>query len=524
MNDLFFDQNIGKGSIGIVQLYDKKSFTIKKIAMRIIDRSNISNEIKYFIENEISIFKELSDHNKYDINSILNLEDYKKTPKEYLIGMEYCSGGSISKCLSKYKQMYGRPFTEEIVQYLMRQIVQGLQYIHAKGIVHRDLKNENIYVKFYDRKDYDNLNMMKTHIKIGDFGFAIRENNINKIHPAYKDPILLKKYNERIIFQEIDTFDKSSDIWSLGALCYEMITGQKVFRYKNISELYNNMTTYSNEIASFLNGMLVYDPKKRLTIDQLSQHDFLKKDIKQFNKIVINKFNNNIRGEKTNINENSRFSTNISKSMLSSGSLFTGWSKVDEGSRNIVFQMNNKSRQIQKLNQPQNININNINPNIQIQNQNLNQQNIPKNQNVINNNSNQQKSNLAKSMFTFQPKNSIDKSNISTSTIINNSFYGEFNTSQDNFKFQNIKNNFNQSQNSYQNTPSTSFNTNINPNLSFNNNYNYQANPYSQISNYPNNNVNNYKHSISGPINYNPEKPTFKNYKESRSGPISYKP
>jgi hypothetical protein len=267
--------------------------------------------------------------------------------------------------------------------------------------------------------------------------------------------------------------------------------------------------------------MLVYDPKKRLTIDQLSQHDFLKKDIKQFNKISIKKFINNIREERTNIDENSRFSTNISKSMLSSGSMFSGWSKIDEGSKKLDLKINNKPKQMQKLIHPQNININ-INPNIQIQNKNLNQQNIPKNQNVINNNSNKQKSNLAKSMFIFQPKNSIDKSDISSSTIINNSSYGEFNSSQDNFKFQNIKNNFNQSQNSYQNTPSTSFNTNINPNLSFNNNYNYQANPYSQISNYPSNNVNNYKHSISGQINHNPQKPTFKNYKESRSGPIHY--
>jgi serine/threonine protein kinase len=405
----------------------------------------------------------------------------------------------------------------------MRQLVQGLQYIHAKGIVHRDLKNENIYVKFYDRKDYDNLNMMKTHIKIGDFGFAIRENNANKIHPAYKDQILLKKYNERLIFKDIDTFDKSSDIWSLGALCYEMLTCQKIFIYKNISELYNSIGTCSNELTSFLNGMLVYDPKKRLTIDQLSQHDFLKKDIKQFNKISIKKFINNIREERTNIDENSRFSTNISKSMLSSGSMFSGWSKIDEGSKKLDLKINNKPKQMQKLIHPQNININ-INPNIQIQNKNLNQQNIPKNQNVINNNSNKQKSNLAKSMFIFQPKNSIDKSDISSSTIINNSSYGEFNSSQDNFKFQNIKNNFNQSQNSYQNTPSTSFNTNINPNLSFNNNYNYQANPYSQISNYPSNNVNNYQHSISGQINHNPQKPTFKNYKESRSGPIRYNP
>ena len=516
MNDLIWDKDIGKGTIGIVKLYHKPSIDkkITLIAMREIDKSKISNELNNFIVNEIKVFKELSDHKNHQVYSILNLEDYKDTIKEYLIGMEYCSGGSISKCLKKYYVMYGKPFSEEIVQYLMRQIVQGVKFIHEKGIIHRDLRNENIYVKFYDnREDYNKLNMMKTHIKIGDFGFAIRENNSHKVPPAYNDPILLKKYNERLIFKDIDTLDKSNDIWSLGALCYEMLTCQKIFRYKNISELYNYISC-SNELSSFLNGMLTYDPKKRLTIEELSNHPFLTKDISQFNKIIIN----NNRVERTNINENSRFSTNVSKSMLSSGSMFTGWSNVDEGSRKLFYQFDNKSRQMQKLNNPQNININNINPNMQIQNKNLDHRNIPENQNVINNIPNNKNSNLSKSMFQFQSKNSLDES---TTTIINNSSYMEFSTYQNDLKFQNIKNNFNQSQNPSQNSPSTSFTTNHNQKLSYNNNY--QTNYYSQIGNFPNNNFNNFKHSISGSIKQNPQKPVLKNYQYSYSGPINYK-
>jgi serine/threonine protein kinase len=291
-----------------------------------------------------------------------------------------------------------------------------------------------------------------------------------------------------------------------------MLTCQKIFRYKNISELYNNISC-SNELSSFLNGMLTYDPKKRLTIEELSNHPFLTKDISQFNKIIIN----NNRVERTNINENSRFSTNVSKSMFSSGTMFTGWSNVDEGSRKLFYQFDNKSRQMQKLNNPQNININNINPNMQIQNKNLDHRNIPENQNVINNIPNNKNSNLSKSMFQFQSKNSLDES----TTIINNSSYMEFSTYQNDLKFQNIKNNFNQSQNPSQNSPSTSFTTNNNQKLSYNNNY--QTNYYSQIDNYTTNNFNNYKHSISGPIKQNPQKPVLKNYQYSYSGKINYK-
>ena len=288
MNDLSFKKcDIGEGTIGSVKLYYNQN-PAKYLALRIIDKSKISQEIELFIHNEIKFFEELSVQKNH---CILNLEDYKITIKEYLIGMEYCSGGSISKCLKKYMEKYGKPFSEEIVQYLMRQIVEGVKYIHGKGIIHRDLQNKNIYVKFYNDKDYNELNMMTTHIKIGDFGFSIRENDIKKGVPDYKDKILLNKFNDRSIFKEVDSLDKSSDIWSLGALCFEMLTGKNVFKYKHLCQSYkfnekNSFPSFfSKEVTSFLNGMLEYNPKKRLTINQLSQHSFLTKDIKQFNRI-----------------------------------------------------------------------------------------------------------------------------------------------------------------------------------------------------------------------------------------------
>ena len=85
--------------------------------------------------------------------------------------MEYCSGNSLLSCLKKYISMYHKTFNEEIIQQIMKQIVNGLKYLHEKNIIHRDLKTENIFVKFYNKENYNNMNLDKTHIKIGDLVF-----------------------------------------------------------------------------------------------------------------------------------------------------------------------------------------------------------------------------------------------------------------------------------------------------------------------------------------------------------------
>ena len=59
-----------------------------------------------------------------------------------------------------------------VVQYLTKQIVEALVYIHSKNIIHRDLKSENIMVHFDNENDKINLNMMKAKIKIIDFGLS----------------------------------------------------------------------------------------------------------------------------------------------------------------------------------------------------------------------------------------------------------------------------------------------------------------------------------------------------------------
>ena len=166
IDDLTLLKCLGKGSFGEVYLTNKEGksglFATKKMDREFADLPQVSK----YLKNEIAIMRELNHKN------IVKLEDVKITKKHYYLVMEYCNGGSLSDCLNKYQELYNKTFSEEIVQYLMRQIIQGLKYIHNKNIIHRDLKLDNILVNFDSDEDKKNVNMMKAEVKIIDFGFA----------------------------------------------------------------------------------------------------------------------------------------------------------------------------------------------------------------------------------------------------------------------------------------------------------------------------------------------------------------
>ncbi len=176
--------------------------------------------------------------------------------------MEFINGGMLSDCLQKYKEKTGNYFPEQIVQYLMRQLIDALIYIHGKNIIHRDIKLENIMVHFDSEIDKENLNMMKAKIKIIDFGFAIQISKNGLAYsalgsPVNMDPLILQKFSKKGGDINRLGYDSKADIWSLGTLCYEMLIGEAVFNAETMKELvrkvengsYNVPTNLSKEIV-----------------------------------------------------------------------------------------------------------------------------------------------------------------------------------------------------------------------------------------------------------------------------------
>ena len=311
IGDYTLYQLLGKGSFGEVYLTTKANnpeiLATKKLDKKQTDRPSVK---KYF-DNEISIMKELNHPN------IVRFYDLLTSYSHYYVIMEYCNGGSLSKCLKKYKNLYHKPFTQKIVQYLMRQILDGLKYIHSKKIIHRDIKLDNILVTFKSDIDKNNLNMLSSKVKIIDFGLATRLGPEDLTFtalgsPINMDPLILKKYNKAGGYEQLQGYNEKADIWSLGTICYELLTGEAIFKVKDLKELMKKVEkgnytipiniNFSKETVSFLNAMLQYDGDARLSADDLSNHDFIKKNVNEFSKVDLKVISDKIDHNGLNIN------------------------------------------------------------------------------------------------------------------------------------------------------------------------------------------------------------------------------
>ena len=306
IDDLQLIEFLGKGSYGEVYL-SKKVNSNQIFATKKMNKQEVDTNIKKYFDMEINILKYLNHPN------IIKLYEVKSTQNNYYIVTEYANGGTLSNCLKQYISIYKKAFPESIVQHLMLQIVSAVAYMHNCFVIHRDLKTENIMVHFDSEKDKKDLNMMKAKIKIIDFGFAFQLSNKNPSAftllgtPPYMAPEIIIPYNKQN--QNMDDYYKSSemgtkmvdiyfnqglgdinrgyglevDIWSLGCICYELFTGQFPFAGRTMPSIIDKIdkgqylipNDASPEIKSFLDKMLIYDGKYRISAKDLLIEPFL---------------------------------------------------------------------------------------------------------------------------------------------------------------------------------------------------------------------------------------------------------
>jgi len=187
--------------------------------------------------------------------NIVNIIDFGKTEDVYFIAMEYVEGKSLKDLMHTVDFM-----PCEIALTIAREISQGLDHAHKKGVVHRDIKPANILIG------------LDGTIKIADFGLAQAQDLISVTvtgsivgTPAYMSP-------EQAGGKKID---HRSDLFSLGVVIYEMITGRKPFSGQNYSSIIHEILTVvppkpieanpliPREISAIIEKMLDKDPELR---------------------------------------------------------------------------------------------------------------------------------------------------------------------------------------------------------------------------------------------------------------------
>ena len=308
VNNYIVIKSIGEGNFGKVYLTKKKNEQ-KLYATKILEKDILLMNpiLKRYLINEVAIMKELNDDN------IIHLYELFQTKNHFYFIMEYCNGGTLSQLLKDYKLKYGKPFSQEIIQHFMRQIVKGLKYIHSKKIIHRDIKLSNILLDFENIEDKNNFNLLSSKVKIIDFGLATKNKGKSFVgSPLYMDPIILKKYDKAGGYLKLQLYDEKADIWSLGAICYEMLTGETLYNADSLQQLIQKVDKgdytipiyidLSKEIISFLNSMLQYEGKNRLSSEVLYNHSFLIKDVKDFSKPDFGKISYKIQNGILTIN------------------------------------------------------------------------------------------------------------------------------------------------------------------------------------------------------------------------------
>ena len=430
LDDLTFIKQLGKGAFGEVFLTSKAGhsqlYATKKIPKSMAD----APKTKKYFHNEISLLSKIKHKH------IMKLIEVKQSKDNYYLVCELCNGGSLNELLDKYRKMYRRPFTEEIVQYLMRQIVDAIKYLHGDHIIHRDLKLDNILMNYENEQDKENMNILGAQVKIIDFGFATVLNPKQNLafstlgSPINMDPGILKKFTGN----DTKGYDESVDIWSLGTLCYEMLIGKPTFEASTMKELqykiekgeYTLPTTLSKEAVSFLNAMLQYDPKCRLNAEELSRHHFLTRDIKDFTKININEVQDKLT-------EDGKLEINVKRNQ-SIWAIFNNENDLDDVP-GYILEKNEKDKFLAPIAEFDNLNLND--------NSNMNNN---QNSNVNNSNPNQMNNNRNNVNNYYMKQNHFQYPNYNPNAFRNNLVNKNLNY-QPNKQSSNMNQNYNQNQN-----------------------------------------------------------------------------
>ncbi|KAL3469652.1 serine/threonine protein kinase [Aspergillus californicus] len=291
-------QTVGEGEFGKVKLGWKRDGSIE-VAIKLIRRDTLGTNPNRLpkIYREIAILRDLSHPN------IVRLHEMVETDRHIGIIMEYASGGELFDHILR-----NRYLKDNAARRLFAQLVSGVGYLHKKGIVHRDLKLENLLL---DRN---------RNIIITDFGFAntfephdelSEEIEYNLTNKEFVKRMRLDKTNakgtrrgdlmqtscgspcyaapELVVSDSLYT-GRKVDVWSCGVILYAMLAGYLPFDDDpanpdgdNINLLYKYIVTtpltfpeyVTPHARDLLRRILVPDPRKRADLFEVARHSWL---------------------------------------------------------------------------------------------------------------------------------------------------------------------------------------------------------------------------------------------------------
>lgn len=201
-------KSIGEGGMGMVYLAEDASLS-QKVALKIFHPMIVTDKFRFRLNREIEILKLL--HNPH----IVKLIDFGFAENRYYIVMEYLYGLNLKTLITQRA-----PLPTDEIEKIFTQILDGLGAAHKQGIIHRDLKPANIVsVHQFNNEPF---------IKIVDFGLAIDTyDGVIKRVTQTKELVGSPQYIAPELIRGPRKLSPQSDIYSLGIVLYELLSGQK---------------------------------------------------------------------------------------------------------------------------------------------------------------------------------------------------------------------------------------------------------------------------------------------------------
>ncbi|KAI1297270.1 Aurora kinase A-A [Halotydeus destructor] len=254
LSDFEIGRPLGKGKFGNVYLArESKSKYI--VALKVLFKSQlVKNSVQHQLRREI----EIQSHMKHP--NILRMFGYFYDESKVYLILEYAPQGELYNKLKKA----GR-FTDEVAANYIYQMIDALEYCHARKVIHRDIKPENILLGYFGE------------LKIADFGWSVHAPSSRRATMCgtldYLPPEMVQHqpYNDRV------------DLWCLGVLTYEFLVGKPPFENEDATQTYRKILAvdytypkFINELAqAFIRSLLQRKAENRMSLETAKVHPWI---------------------------------------------------------------------------------------------------------------------------------------------------------------------------------------------------------------------------------------------------------
>lgn len=255
LDDFEIGREVGRGNFGAVYIaIEKKSR--KTVALKVVSKQVLrENDLERQLRREIEIHSHL--HHK----NVLRLYGFFYDASRIFLILEYASKGELYKLLLEQKT-----FPEPLAARFVKEIAEALLYCHKKRVIHRDLKPENILLG------------ENGEVKLSDFGWAaILQPDSRRLTFCgtldYLAPEMIdgREHNDKV------------DVWSLGVIAFEFITGRPAFDHQDRQVTLSLITsgqlefpeTVSEHAQHLISSLLAKEESKRLHLEDLLEHPWI---------------------------------------------------------------------------------------------------------------------------------------------------------------------------------------------------------------------------------------------------------